>query len=98
MEERFSGKSNSTETKAPPPIQIRKVTGCGRNHGFQLVLDSQQIMTLLPREHLTRGFKVFVTMPGVVTSKVPFHIDPAFYGEHNFFLHGIHVIHVSGSI
>jgi hypothetical protein len=43
------------------------------------------------------GFKVFVTMPGVVTSKVPFHIDPAFYGEHNFFLHGIHVIHVRAS-
>ena len=81
--------------KKRSPLAIRKVTGCGRNHGFQLVVDSQQMMTLLPKAHLALGFKVFVTLPGVVTSRVPFHVDPGFYGEHNFFLHGIHDIKVS---
>jgi hypothetical protein len=51
MEERFAQNSNSKiEGKEPAkPLTIRKVTGCGRNHGFQLVVDSQQMMTLLPR-------------------------------------------------
>ena len=64
----------------------RKVTGCGKNRGFQLVLDAQRIQSLLPKNHLTRGFKVFVTIPGVITSKVPFWADPTFRGEHNFYL------------
>ena len=51
------------------PVTIRKVTGCGRNHGFQLVVDTQQLMTLLPKAHLALGFKVFVSQPGVVTSR-----------------------------
>ena len=72
----------------------RKVTGCGKNRGFQLVLDAQRIQSLLPKSHLTRGFKVFVTIPGVITSKVPFWADPTFRGEHNFYIHGIHVIKV----
>ena len=72
----------------------RKVTGCGKNRGFQLVLDAQRIQSLLPKNHLTRGFKVFVTIPGVITSKVPFWADPTFRGEHNFYIHGIHVIKV----
>ncbi len=55
------------------------------------------MMTLLPKAHLALGFKVFITLPGVVTSRVPFHVDPGFYGEHNFFLHGIHTIIVSCS-
>jgi hypothetical protein len=29
--------------KQRSPMTIRKVTGCGRNHGFQLVVDSQQV-------------------------------------------------------
>ena len=70
------------------------MTGCGKNRGFQLVLDAQRIQSLLPKNHLTRGFKVFVTIPGVITSKVPFWADPTFRGEHNFYIHGIHVIKV----
>ena len=60
MEERFSSKTGngSEASKNESPLTIRKVTGCGRNHGFQLVIDSQQLMTLLPKEHLTQGFKV----------------------------------------
>ena len=75
-------------------ISFQKVTGCGKNRGFQLVLDAQRIQSLLPKNHLTRGFKVFVTIPGVITSKVPFWADPTFRGEHNFYIHGIHVIKV----
>ena len=49
---------------------------------------------VVTENHLTRGFKVFVTIPGVITSKVPFWADPTFRGEHNFYIHGIHVIKV----
>ena len=31
----------------------------------------------------------------MVTSKVPFLVDPTFHGEHTFFLHGIHHIKTS---
>ena len=75
-------------------IKIRKVTGCGKRNGFQLVVDSQRINSLLPKERLIKGFKVFVTLPGVVTAKVPFEADPSYHGEHNFYIHGIHVIKV----
>ena len=45
--------------------------GCGKLRGFQLVIDSQKVNSL-PKSDLMKGFKVFVTIPGVVTSKVPF--------------------------
>ena len=45
--------------------------GCGKLRGFQLVIDSQKLNSL-PKSHLPKGFKVFVTIPGVVTCKVPF--------------------------
>ena len=38
---------------------------------------------------------MFVTIPGVVTAKVPFEVDPTYRGEHNFYIHGIHVIKVN---
>ena len=43
--------------------------GCGKLRGFQLVIDSQKVNSL-PKSNLPKGFKVFVTIPGVVTSKV----------------------------
>jgi hypothetical protein len=33
----------------------------------------------------------------ILTPRVPFHVDPGFYGEHNFFIHGIHDIKVGPS-
>ncbi|CAB4065752.1 ASICN [Lepeophtheirus salmonis] len=39
-----------------------------------------------------RLFKIFITEPGAVTSKVPFTIDAQLYGEHSFYIHGIHYI------
>ena len=45
-----------------------------------------------------KGYKVFITRPGIVTSKIAFHIDPKYRGEHNFYLHGIHVVRVSITI
>ena len=52
-------------------------------------------MNMIPSGKRRNGFKVFITVPGVVTSKVPFIVDPSFVGEHTFFLHGIHVIATS---
>ena len=75
-------------------VKIRKVTGCGKHSGFQLVIDSQRMKSLLPTKRFEKGFKVFVTLPGVVTSKVPFEADPTYHGEHNFYIHGIHAIKV----
>ena len=54
--------------------------------------------SILPKKYLAKGFKVFVTIPGVVTSKVSFLADPTFQGEHNFFIHGIHVVKVGSSL
>ena len=53
--------------------------------------------SILPKKYLAKGFKVFVTIPGVVTSKVSFLADPTFQGEHNFFIHGIHAVKVGSS-
>ncbi len=35
---------DESTVKQRSPMTIRKVTGCGRNHGFQLVVDSQQVL------------------------------------------------------
>ena len=43
----------------------------------------------------TRGFMVFVKVPGVVTHKVPFIAAPDFHGEYNFNMHGLHYIDAS---
>ena len=72
-----------------------QVTGCGKKSGLQLILDSQKMHTLLSKDVRKRGYYVFITVPGVVTSKIPFLVDPEFEGEHNFYIHGIHVIGVS---
>ena len=44
---------------------------------------------------LSTGYKVFITIPGVVTHKVPFNVDPSFYGEYDFLAHGLHYITAS---
>ena len=72
-----------------------QVTGCGKKSGLQLILDSQKMQTLLSKGVRKKGYYVFITVPGVVTSKIPFLVDPEFEGEHNFYIHGIHVIGVS---
>ena len=38
------------------------------------------------------GYRVFITLNGVVTSNLPYYVAPDFDGEHNFYLHGIHYI------
>jgi hypothetical protein len=38
---------------------------------------------------------VFITVPGVVTHKVPFIATPDFNGEYNFNIHGLHYIDAS---
>ncbi len=37
---------------------VRRVSGCGKDSGFQLVIDSQRMSSLFPKDHLAKGFKV----------------------------------------
>ena len=76
---------------------ILKVAGCGKNKGLQIVLDSHRLSSFMPEGKLSKGFKVFLTLPGVTTSKMPFLINPTFKGEHNLILHGIHDVKVTAS-
>ena len=78
--------------------KVKSVTGCGKNSGLQLIIDSQKMNNLFSKNMRSKGYHVFITVPGVVTSKIPFYVDPEFDGEHNFYLHGIHVIGVNMSI
>ena len=73
---------------------VMKVAGCGKNKGLQIVVDSHKLASMLPEGSFSKGFKVFVTLKGVTTSKVPFLINPTFKGEHNLILHGIHDVKV----
>lgn len=58
-------------------FRIRRVHGCGKKRGFQLAVDSHRLATAVGRAAGGRrkrsggaGFKVFITAPGGVTSKV----------------------------
>ena len=56
---------------ADEAIKIRNVTGCGKEKGLQLIVDNQKLTRMIsPKKPPNRGFKVFITVPGVVTSKV----------------------------
>ena len=68
--------------------------GCGKERGFQLILDNQKMFSAMPKEVVKRanGYRVFITLNGVVTSNLPYYVAPDFDGEHNFYLHGIHYI------
>ena len=75
--------------------EIKKVNGCGKKSGLQLIIDSHKLQNLFSKKIRSKGYHVFITVPGVVTSKIPFYVDPEFDGEHNFYIHGIHSIGVS---
>ena len=42
------------------PDSIRKVMGCGKKSGLQLIIDSQKMMTLLPQNVRSKGYYIFV--------------------------------------
>ena len=71
-----------------------QVRGCGKERGFKLILDNQKMLSAMPKEVGKRanGYRVFITLNGVVTSNLPYYVAPDFDGEHNFYLHGIHYI------
>ena len=69
-----------------------QVRGCGKDRGLQLILDSQKMLSALPQNTTTVGYRVLITLNGVVTSNLAYHVAPDFDGEHNFYLHGIHYI------
>ena len=72
---------------------VRKVKGCGKKKGLRVVVDSHKFATKrYGGKEKADGFIVFITVPGVVTHKVPFIVDSEFFGEHHFHLHGIHFI------
>ena len=75
--------------------EIRQVAGCGRKSGLRLIIDNHKMENLLQQGEQSDGYYVFITVPGVVSSTLPFPVDPRFEGEHNFYIHGIHVISVS---
>ena len=84
--------SDTTDAKFQ---NVKKVTGCGKKSGLQLIIDSQKMNNLFSENIRSKGYYVFVTVPGVVTSKLPFYVNTEFDGEHNFYLHGIHFVTVS---
>ena len=91
LDQGFDEDKGGPGSGARPLLQVK---GCGKSKGLKLVLDSQRLSSMLPKGTQSKGFKVFVTLPGVTTSKVPFLVNPSFKGEHNFYIHGIHVIKV----
>ena len=73
--------------------KVRNVKGCGKKKGLRVAVDSQMMATKPLNKRSKPGkFVVYITVPGVVTHKVPFVVDTQFLGEHNFHLHGIHFI------
>ena len=83
------------QTSLAPNLELRKVAGCGKESGFQLVIDSHNTMKFRSDDMGGKGYLVFVTLPGVVSSKLPYFVDPSFQGEHDFYIHGIHTIEAS---
>ena len=75
----------------PLGTTIRNAKGCGKNSGFQLIIDSQKLTNLVPKH---KRYKIHITIPGVVSSDVPYVVEPGYEGEHNFVIHGIHQITV----
>ena len=81
-------------------FKVQKVAGCGKNKGFRVVVDSQRLAYRSKQlfgdyGKGTDGFRVYITVPGVVYHKVPFDINPSFNGEYDFLLHGLHFIDAS---
>ena len=81
-------------SKRPPKRTIKNVKGCGKKSGFHLVIDTQRLTNLIPKHHNSRGYQIHITLPGVMSSDIPYTIEPGEEREHNFVIHGIHKITV----
>ena len=79
----------------PPKRTIRNVKGCGKKSGFQLIIDTQRLTNLIPKHHKSKGYQIHITLPGVMSSDIPYTIKPGEEREHNFVIHGIHKITVN---
>ena len=56
-------------------FSVQKVPGCGKNKGFRVIVDSQMLAykskkSFGERNGKSGGFRVYITVPGVVTHKV----------------------------
>ena len=91
---------NSDEFTSQTPFKnsIKNVKGCGNKSGFQLIIDSQRLTSLLPIHDKSKGYQIHITVPGVTSSDVPYTIDPRQKGEHKFVIHGIHKITVNPNV
>ena len=82
-------------SKRPPKRTIRNVKGCGKKSGFQLIIDTQRLTNLIPKHPKSKGYQIHITLPGVMSSDIPYTVEPGEEMEHNFVIHGIHKITVS---
>ena len=84
----------TTASQTASKKSIKNVKGCGNKSGFQLIIDSQRLTSLLPTYDKSKGYQIHITVPGVTSSEVPYTIEPGQKGEHKFVIHGIHKITV----
>lgn len=63
------------------------MTGVGEQNSLRLNLGLQLAGQAVK-------YRVFISEAGTTTSKVFFDVDPAYPGQHTFFLHGIHYVKV----
>ena len=63
------------------------MTGVGAQNSLRLTLGLQLAGQAVK-------YRVFISEAGTTTSKVFFDVDPAYPGQHTFFLHGIHYVKV----
>ena len=66
---------------------LLKVTGVGEQNSLNLILGPEL-------DGKPVRYRVFISEAGTTTSKVFFDVDPAYPGQHTFFLHGIHYVQV----
>ena len=64
---------DSSASSRPSAISVRNVRGCGKRKGLRVVVDSRRLANQ-PLFAQAQEFVVYVTVPGVVTHKVPFKV------------------------
>jgi hypothetical protein len=76
-------------------FNVRKIEGCGKEKGFRLIIDANEMSTRGRHEHGSNGYFIFITNPGSVTQKVHFHIHPSYVGEYFFYMHSTNLVRAS---
>ena len=90
----FSNDGNLASKKKPKIRKSRHGVIIEKYSGLQLIIDNHAMNNLVPKDVQSKGYHVYITTPGVVSSKWHYFVDPEFDGEHNFYMHGLHAIRV----